>query len=1587
MPYSFLALEARCWLLEVEFRSPARLRQCSAEPTLSRSFCKKLPSHAQHTIEHPAATHIELVMTSTIKTNLIKIFEYLTALKNLNAPPVRDVREAREFCRWETDLPEGFGCRKNGAGAKSTAWFEVQRQTILPPPAAPEPLREWLLEAGLDPQHPPTRRESIFASEQAESANFFSWLEDLSKPQAAENKPTQVSPASSALTFTLAEEESESRIAEELASLTAAPSANGRSEIAFESDPARVALWEEWRAQQWQAWAEAALAQQRTNALYEECFALYQRLQREGDQIELLLGDAVLAWQIEERAIFHPLLVARVELLFDPESHSFAFIPTEGSAALELEMLRGIPLAEAKPLSEVEARWRERGFDLHDAAALIAPLREFIFLLDEKAELLFSKKISGAQAQHAAHPQIFHAPVLFVRNRAGKQWQNDFAQILAAIRSEQPIPASLATLASAAPLAPSETEQQNWQALGERILFPLPANEEQKEIARRLAQHFGVSVQGPPGTGKSHTIVNLIAHLLAHGKRVLITSQTERALRVLGEMINQRLPELAPLCVAVLESETQTRAELERALTRVYETLASFDHLHAERKRQETEAELQACREEIARLRAELLEVAEAEHEHVAIQGREFNGMQVAAWLKEREQEHGWLPDEISPEREPPLCESELLRLQELLATFSQTTLERLNQTLPRLEDLPTAAELAQQYSRMLAFEAGAERRENLLRGWTLPEAPPADLEQNLALVEKALRKLESFSADWLRGILQDAAYGGQREEHWQNFARECRVQLRSIRAAEKALAHYALTLPLALDVRAARADLTLLYEELSKHQGVSLRFRYGGNKRALRVFEEYRLNGNAPHTAEDMLVLLRALDVEESKRKFWALWANAMREAGGPIPEADDEQLLKLVEDQLRLLEAVLGWNNTYLRALVAASDQIKPYGPSAWHDVEWLKNYRDRLLAYAEISASGKLYEFSAHWAAYLREEMAQANAHALWPRLLEALEGRDAQAWESALQELQELLALVPQVRELQQLREKLAAVAPRWLIEIEAQARSNLALPTHWQEAWEWRRIRSWYEQQRARAAIADGHERLRAALAREARLLEECIAQSTWLQQAQRSTAEQKAALYSWLKTVQNFGKSSDRKSGEAYRKEATQLLQKCRGAIPVWIMPLERVLETFSPEQEKFDVIIVDESSQCPLFALSALFRGERAVIIGDHKQVSPEAASDDEARVHELITRHLSGLPNANTALWDSHASLFDLAQIAFASAQHSLTLREHFRCAPEIIRFSNERFYDDKIESLRLPLPSERLEPATVAVHVAEGEWSEDGAQAVNPREAEALVAKIVALCADERYARRTMGVISLHGTAQAELIASLLRARLSEEEMMRRRLLCGDAKHFQGDERDVMLLSLVASAHPSPRALTHKFDEQRFNVAASRGRDQVWLFHSLLLEDLPPHCLRHRLLAHYLNPTLAEQAQRTPLETFEHYGTHAFVRELYEELRQQGYRVTPEVKIGGHPFRIDLVVEGRRSRLGIICEGKAWRNRAHWEEEFERQLVLERIGWKFLRVRGSDFYHDATHALAPLWKKLAELEIKPTLLPEGLAEIFTD
>jgi very-short-patch-repair endonuclease len=224
-------------------------------------------------------------------------------------------------------------------------------------------------------------------------------------------------------------------------------------------------------------------------------------------------------------------------------------------------------------------------------------------------------------------------------------------------------------------------------------------------------------------------------------------------------------------------------------------------------------------------------------------------------------------------------------------------------------------------------------------------------------------------------------------------------------------------------------------------------------------------------------------------------------------------------------------------------------------------------------------------------------------------------------------------------------------------------------------------------------------------------------------------------------------------------------------------------------------------------------------------------------------------------------------------------------------------------------------------------------------------------------------------------------VLRKRLSISEYKKRQILCGNASQFQGDERDVILLSIVNSPNDGPLRLRQREEARKsFNVAASRARDQLWVVHSLNpRRDLKPGDLRLQLISHALNPKASRPKK---VESGRKRFSSDLEKGVFTSLKQAGHRLVQRYPVG--EYVIDLVVEGAGGRRAAIqCDGDRARAPEAIGEDLERQRTLRRLGWEFVRVRGSEFYRDADATMAKVHRRLAELEIQPAPPEEEATE----
>ncbi|MGW8390471.1 AAA domain-containing protein [Pseudoduganella sp. HUAS MS19] len=563
-----------------------------------------------------------------------------------------------------------------------------------------------------------------------------------------------------------------------------------------------------------------------------------------------------------------------------------------------------------------------------------------------------------------------------------------------------------------------------------------------------------------------------------------------------------------------------------------------------------------------------------------------------------------------------------------------------------------------------------------------------------------------------------------------------------------------------------------------------------------------------------------------------------------------------------------------------------------------------------------------------------------------------------------ELARLNKLEPALRTIGAVTDQLSAAgAPQWALRLRtvpAKEDYDAQIPANWRDAWNWRLAVQFLD-------TIDGHARLRQLFderrvltSKLSRTYQELVAEKTWLGVFNNSPTSVRQALQAYLNAIQAMGAGTGVRAVR-HRKNARDAMLRAYQAVPCWVLPQWRVSETIPAEVGLFDLVVIDEASQSDIWALPALLRGKKLLVVGDHKQVSPSAVGTAETKIQELSARFLRDQPHGSEMTPDK--SIYDLARVVFAG--NSVMLREHFRCVPAIIEFSNREFYEGDIKPLRVPKANERLDPPLVDVMVKGGFRKGD----VNDPEAKAIVEELKSILDDDLLKGRSIGVVTLLGNAQAALIHDLVHKQISPADIVARKIAVGPPPVFQGRERDIMLISMVSG--PGDRDIANRADmHQRFNVALSRARDRMYLFRSKTEAEMKEDSLNGRVLRHFRQP-FTQDAKR--VEVLRERCESGFELEMFDELVKRGYRIEPQVPCGG--YRIDFVVEGAEGRrLAIECDGDRFHDPGQWQDDMARQRVLERAGWTFWRCFASTFVRRRQEVLADLVTTLGELGIEP-------------
>ena len=741
-------------------------------------------------------------------------------------------------------------------------------------------------------------------------------------------------------------------------------------------------------------------------SIYGRLFTVFQLQRSLGESYEFMLGLGLLCWVTPSgQTVRRHVLAGQGSLEFDANTGTLSVRSAADGIKLgfEMEMLEPSERPNAEQILALEGALEQTSESPWDRGCIEPILRGWI-------HSLHSEGIYDAADEKPltieGTPKLTYAPAVFLRRRTGRSLVGAFKAVIEQMKRGEEIPFGITRLLEV------ENDSIDWKIEGlqqtgsiadtsdELIYFPLPANEEQRQIVERMTRDQGVLVQGPPGTGKSHTIANLICHLLATGKRILVTSHTPRALKVLRGKIPK---DLLPLGVSLLGNDRESLRGLEDSVQGITNHYNRWNPKVNDAEILKLRSNAYELKKRRASIDGLLRELREKDTFEFSVAGGAYHGtaLEIARRISEQAGRHDWMQDELAPESDVSLTSTELMHLLAAHRSLAKNRVEELNKQFPAIEEVPTV----QDFLRICGNE---NRAANALRQFERIRQDP--LFAILSVVNHEKRKL---ALHCLKDFLGDAESTLSRPVSWlpsalNSFLAGQDRSLRELRElsekhlnglAERARRSHSIVaeFPSSIDRRKLRADATDLFKYLKA--GGSLGwgpFRKDVVKQALYVVNGVRVNGRACKTHAVLEDLLLRLEVEATVNLLWDAWSGFGDRSAGPMPRQVGQ-----ISEQYEILTEVLELEPKLREAKRAVKD-LGDLPEPKWYELTSIAQLISILDATLALDELKKWWEAIEGHCIPLRAYAAHPDAHPVVRRAIMALERRNAEEWGAVLTE---------------------------------------------------------------------------------------------------------------------------------------------------------------------------------------------------------------------------------------------------------------------------------------------------------------------------------------------------------------------------------------------------------------------------------------------------------------------------------------------------------------------------------------------------------------------------------------------------------
>ena len=1317
-------------------------------------------------------------------------------------------------------------------------------------------------------------------------------------------------------------------------------------------------------------WVKEQLVIEEVRAFFDTLYIKYLELNKDSETLELVIGNGIV--KIKNKNIYYPILLKKVRIDFDAKNNILILVDPLAnenfSTTLYTNFLNEIDEINLTHVFELEEEIKEK--DLHplNKKEIDDFFRKFIHRLSSKGYFIEDEEMLNIKEDDIL---IEGKPLIFIRKK-DTGIVKAIESIVDRIENHGEIPNQLLELVGIIKNKENNNKSRIEDIKEEEILFVKDTNREQVDIAKQIEINDAVVVQGPPGTGKTHTIANLLGHFLAQGKNVLITSHTKKALRVLKEKIPKNIQ---GLCISILDDDN---SDMRKSVESISEKMGHFtsDNL----KKEVEELENIRIREynELKDINNKMYIIKHKESQAIIFNGESFSIQEIGTFLRNNPKILEKIPGKISDLIPCPITNEEFRFLSnEYKEIIDKDEEKEITLGLNELTDYLNE----EAFKNLIDSKKLAEDKfKEIIKGTDFIYK-----NKYLLINDKELVDLEKFKENYtgdfipkelkkniekwkIEAAIAGLTNGGNRI-NWQNFIEEIKRTYKYSSDMTPKLFKKKINFS---DLSLANAK-QLVQDLKNAFDNPGFLLNLNLKKAKNNIGDKVTLNGELIKDASECTLILEYLDLLIQEKELKESWKELIEKNEGISVDSLDDNLLDYAFESLKDIEYFLNWTHSEKDNLLKNIEKIGINKENLFDDtdisIEKIKNILTSIKDIEKvIEISNKalnLAKKNEEYSIYLKniDKITKKNS-TLDNELKNSIENEDTEKYSIYLEKLKNILIKENSYNKRKEILSKISKIAFDWY---EALRNGAVEPIEDVYEVWKWKQL-----SQELEKLEKEPYEKLEKKALEKVKNIRkatlELVEKKSWyhvlhfIEKKENLLVSQ--ALRGWEQTIQKIGKGTG-KNAPLYRKQAKEKMATCQKAVPAWIMPMNKVIDTLNPAENKFDIIIIDEASQSDLSSLILLYMAKKVIIVGDDKQVSPLDVGTSTEKINTLRTKYIER-KITNDDLYGLNSSLYSVASTTY----QPLMLKEHFRCVPEIIAYSNKTSYNFKIKPLR-ESSSSILKPAVIDYKVP---GIRDDKRKINMIEAKTVVALIKACLELKEYAASSFGVISLLGDEQVELIQKLIIEKIDTIDIEKHNILCGNPSHFQGDERDVMFLTMVDSnSGEGPLRMmtdgTEAARKKRYNVAASRAKDQMWVINSLdANNDLKTGDIRKEFLEYINNPKdfiLTEEIEKNSESIFE--------EEVVKYLVSEGYHIKQQWEVGA--YRIDMVALFQDKKIAIECDGEKWHSTEEQiKQDMERQSILERCGWEFIRIRGSKYFKNPESTMKDVIDELNKKGIYP-------------